>query len=359
LGQAYRVNPWTPFKWRYDAALIACIAAYLATFIYVAKRTWTGTHAISDEVLATRALGTCAIVLLHVILSIGPLARLNPRFLPLLYNRRHMGVMMFFLALAHAAVAIAVYHGFGVVSALESVVTSNVEYRSVSGFPFEILGAIALVILFLMAATSHDIWLRKLSPRVWKNLHMMVYVAWLLLLGHVALGAMQSEHSAAYPILLFAGAIWIGALHLIAGRREVNRDRASHEIERSYWVDVGFIDDFPRGHGRTVCLPEQERVAIFRHSGDRLSALSNVCPHQGGPLGEGRIVDECVTCPWHGFTYRPEDGCAPKPFVEKVATYEVKIVGRRVLVHPAALEPGTRVEPARIDQTLEPEEASA
>ena len=58
------------------------------------------------EVLAIRALGACAIVLLHVILCIGPLARLNPRFLLILYNRRHLGVMTFFVALAHGLLSI-------------------------------------------------------------------------------------------------------------------------------------------------------------------------------------------------------------------------------------------------------------
>ena len=51
------------------------------------------------ETQLIRALGTCALLLLHVILAIGPLARLDRRFLPLLYNRRHLGVTMFLLAL--------------------------------------------------------------------------------------------------------------------------------------------------------------------------------------------------------------------------------------------------------------------
>ena len=32
-------------------------------------------------------------------------------------------------------------------------------------------------------------------------------------------------------------------------------------------------------------------------------------PFEWGPLGEGKIVDGCITCPWHGFQYRPQDGC--------------------------------------------------
>jgi hypothetical protein len=52
--------------------------------------------------LRIRAFGTCAFLMLSLILCIGPLARLNPRFLPLLYNRRHFGVLMFLVASVHA-----------------------------------------------------------------------------------------------------------------------------------------------------------------------------------------------------------------------------------------------------------------
>ena len=46
-----------------------------------------------------------------------------------------------------------------------------------------------------MAATSHDFWLHNLSAPVWKRLHMLVYVAYALLIAHVTLGALQSETS--------------------------------------------------------------------------------------------------------------------------------------------------------------------
>src|SRR5204863_719640 len=125
-----------------------------------------------------RAFGACAYVMLHVVLCIGPLARLDRRFLPLLYNRRHLGVLTFVVALTHGMLAVGFYHGFSDTPALVSLLTSNTEYRSLTGFPFEVLGVIALFILFLMAATSHDLWLKKLSQPVWKALHMGVYLAW-------------------------------------------------------------------------------------------------------------------------------------------------------------------------------------
>jgi methionine sulfoxide reductase heme-binding subunit len=321
------------------------IVAYCGAFIAASKIVRRGTHGISDEILVMRALGTCAFVLLHVILCIGPLARLDRRWLPLLYNRRHLGVTTCLIAVGHAALAIGFYHGFGVINPVRSLLTSNVEYRSVSGFPFEILGAGALVILIAMAATSHNYWLHKLSPSVWKTLHMAVYFAWGLLILHVALGALQAERNWVYPVLVGMGIVVVAGLHLVAGMREQTRERG--QASDAEWVDVGDVHQMTEGRGTVVCLSGRERVAVFRY-GKTLSAMTNVCAHQGGPLGEGRIVNGCVTCPWHGYQYRPGDGCAPPPFTEKLATYRVKVEAGRVMVNRNELVPGTVVEPAQI-----------
>ena len=68
----------------------------------------------------------------------------------------------------------------------------------------------------------------------------------------------------------------------------------------------------------------------------QIGALTNLCSHQNGPIGEGRIIDGCVTCPWHGWQYRLSDGCAPPPFTEKLATYPVRIRNGVVEVNPRA-----------------------
>ena len=93
---------------------------------------------------------------------------------------------------------------------------------------------------------------------------------------------------------------------------------------------------------------------MFRYDG-KVSAISNVCQHQNGPLGEGRIIDGCVTCPWHGYQYQPETGASPAPFKERVPTFRVKVVGGSVFVHPQPNVPGTYVEPARVSGGAERE----
>ena len=97
-------------------------------------------------------------------LIIGPLCRLDRRFLPLLYNRRHLGVVTFLVAGVHGVFSIIQFHALGNVNPLVSLFSSEREYGRFSQFPFQPLGFAALLILFLMAATSHDFWLKKPKP---------------------------------------------------------------------------------------------------------------------------------------------------------------------------------------------------
>jgi len=79
--------------------------------------------------------------MLHIVLCIGPLARLDKRFSALLFNRRHLGVCTFLVALAHGGAVLVYYGGFGVRNSLSAVVNGYRSYGSLSGFPFEILGS--------------------------------------------------------------------------------------------------------------------------------------------------------------------------------------------------------------------------
>ena len=120
------------------------------------------------------------------------------------------------------------------------------------------------------------------------------------------------------------------------------------------WIAVCAPRDIKDTRAVIAPLPGGERVAIFRE-GNKISALTNVCRHQNGPLGEGRIKDGCVTCPWHGWQYGPQDGVSPPPFTEKVATYNVKIEGGQIFVDPKANKPGTKTTPAiASDEELAP-----
>ena len=346
MSVQYGAIGWNPQKKVYDLTLIALLLLYLGVFVGIGA--WRNPYATA-ETLLIRALGTAAFLLLHVVLCIGPLARLDRRFLPLLYNRRHLGVTTFLLGLAHGGFALFQFHALGNANPLVSLFVSNPRFDSVADFPFLALGFVALIILFLMAATSHDFWLRNLSAPVWKQLHMLVYVAYTLLVAHVTLGALQSERSPVLASALIVGAATMVSLHLAASFREKRVDRSRYQAADEGFVEVGNVDRIPEKCATIVSL-SGERVAVFRYDG-KISAISNVCQHQNGPLGEGRIIDGCVTCPWHGYQYQPESGAAPAPFKEKVPTFRVKVVEGRVFVHPQPNAPGTNVEPARPEST--------
>jgi sulfoxide reductase heme-binding subunit YedZ len=222
------------------------------------------------------------------------------------------------------------------------------SFARVPTLPFQVFGALALVILFLMAATSHDFWLVNLSAPVWKALHLLVYAAYGLLVAHVAFGAGQMAGGGWLLAGTAAGAAGLVTLHVLAAARErrVDADGPVANTAADGWVEVCGVDDIADTRARIVSCGG-ERVAIFRYDG-KLSAVSNVCQHQNGPLGEGRVIDGCITCPWHGYQYRPETGSSPPPFTEKVCTFRVEVRGGRVWLDPRPLPPGTRVEPAKV-----------
>ncbi|MBI1237853.1 MAG: Rieske 2Fe-2S domain-containing protein [Alphaproteobacteria bacterium] len=348
MAATYKTVLWNRHKRVYDGALFLGIAIFLGVFMAVAGAMNAPSATTSPEILFISALGACAFTLLHVVLAIGPLARLSPRFLPLLYNRRHFGVVLFLVGLSHAALATVWYHGFGVLNPIVSALSGAGSPVQPFGIPFELFGAGALVILFLMAATSHDFWLANLGPSFWKGLHMGVYAAYGLLVLHVLFGVVQDPDVSP----LAAGTVGIGFvvlawLHLAAGFREAARDKAIDGSPRDAWIDAGLASAIPENRARVVTLSNGERIAVFRYDG-KVAAVSNVCAHQLGPLGEGRVVDGCITCPWHGYQYRPEDGCSPPPYTEKIETYAVRLENGRVFVDPKAKPKGTPVTPAVI-----------
>jgi nitrite reductase/ring-hydroxylating ferredoxin subunit len=245
------------------------------------------------------------------------------------------------VALAHAGLSTLWYHGFGNVNPALSLLGSNTRFDSMREFPFEVLGIGALLILFLLAATSHDFWLKNLTPRVWKWLHMSVYGAYGLVVMHVALGLVQADRSPVLPGLLALGAAGLVALHVGAGVKGRPKDRPVAAGDDG-WVEVCRVEDLPVSRAKTVCVARAgegggtERIAVYR-DGDTVCAMGNVCRHQGGPLGEGKILDGCVTCPWHGYQYVPGTGMSPPPFDDRVPTYRVKISVGRVYVDPRPL----------------------
>ncbi len=339
----YTTVQWNRQKRRYDWIMVGLIGLYLLTFTVLQLLFYPN---ITPETLIIRVTGTLAFLMLHVILSIGPLTRIDRRFMPLLYNRRHLGVTMFLIALTHGIFNTAQFHALSNTDPLLSIFVSNTNYDSFALFPFQALGFFALLILFLMAATSHDFWLKNLHPKVWKSLHIMVYAAYALLVFHVMLGVVQLEQSPVWIGAVGLGMFTVVGLHVRAGFLEKHRlqEQSSKKKALEGFYEVCAAAEIPENRAKIVFL-EGENIAIFKYDG-KVSAVSNICRHQHGPLGEGKIVDGCITCPWHGYQYYPGNGQSPPPFTEKLETYDVKVVDGKIWVHPKPYPEGTEREPA-------------
>ena len=102
------------------------------------------------------------------------------------------------------------------------------------------------------------------------------------------------------------------------------------------WVDIGHIDDIPLRGARIVKTPVG-CVGLFRTGEAEVFAASNSCPHKGGPLSEGIVHGQKVTCPLHNWVFdlntgeaQGEDG--------RIEVYPVRLDGGRILLDATAID---------------------
>lgn len=94
---------------------------------------------------------------------------------------------------------------------------------------------------------------------------------------------------------------------------------------------VGRADEIPAGVA-TVVDVDGEAVALVRAEDGTFYALSNVCPHSGGPLGDGKVEDDSVYCPWHGYQFDLRTGDHAQGLPMSAETYEVVVEDGTVYV---------------------------
>lgn len=99
----------------------------------------------------------------------------------------------------------------------------------------------------------------------------------------------------------------------------------------SDFVTVAGTDDLAEGEGMVV-ETNGHTIALFRVE-DTFHAIGNECTHAGGPLGEGEVEGEVVTCPWHGAEFDVTSGAVLEdPADESVPDYEVRVDGEAIQV---------------------------
>jgi len=96
------------------------------------------------------------------------------------------------------------------------------------------------------------------------------------------------------------------------------------------FVKVVGTNDVAPGTGM-VAEVNGQTVAVFNVNGT-FYAIDNTCVHRGGPLGEGELEGDIVTCPWHGWQYNVKTGTSTTNPSACVKTYQVKVEGSEVKV---------------------------
>ena len=91
------------------------------------------------------------------------------------------------------------------------------------------------------------------------------------------------------------------------------------------WVEVCRVDDIPSLGARVLERAGGDNIALFRTASGKVFALRDRCPHKGGPLSQGIVAGETVTCPLHSWNLGLDNGEARAPDVGCVATYPVRV----------------------------------
>ncbi|WP_323770709.1 nitrite reductase small subunit NirD [Antarctobacter sp.] len=102
------------------------------------------------------------------------------------------------------------------------------------------------------------------------------------------------------------------------------------------WIDIGAIDEVPL-RGARVLKTNVGCVAVFRTGADEVFAVSDTCPHKGGPLSDGIVHGQSVTCPLHNWVFDLNTGQAQGADEGHIATYPVRVDAGRIQIDDTVL----------------------
>ena len=99
-------------------------------------------------------------------------------------------------------------------------------------------------------------------------------------------------------------------------------------------VRVASLAEVPPGSGRQVQVSGRA-LAIYNLDGI-MHAIDGTCTHRGGPLGEGALVGNVITCPWHGARFDVTTGAVlGPPAPQGVISHRVTVEGDSIFVELA------------------------
>jgi nitrite reductase/ring-hydroxylating ferredoxin subunit/uncharacterized membrane protein len=133
---------------------------------------------------------------------------------------------------------------------------------------------------------------------------------------------------------------WLGGE--LAYELGIGVNHAAFQKPPADWTDVATLGDLPDGEPQRV-EADGTPVLLLRQ-GNRIRAIGATCTHLGGPLDEGPIEGDTVTCPWHGSVFCLDDGALIHgPAMTPVAAYEVRVKDGRIAIRANAERAGGSV----------------
>ncbi|HEX6087299.1 MAG TPA: Rieske 2Fe-2S domain-containing protein [Thermoanaerobaculia bacterium] len=100
------------------------------------------------------------------------------------------------------------------------------------------------------------------------------------------------------------------------------------------FIDIASTNELPVG--RVKAVQAAGRTIALYHTASGFHATDNTCPHRGGPLAEGDLIGEEITCPWHLWGFDVKTGLCAGNREIAVATHELRVEGDRILVRVSA-----------------------
>jgi nitrite reductase (NADH) small subunit len=105
------------------------------------------------------------------------------------------------------------------------------------------------------------------------------------------------------------------------------------------------VSEVPEDEGKTVSV-NNKLIAVFRQNG-QFFAIDDTCPHMGASLSGGYVENGIVTCPWHAWRFRLNDGAwADNPRL-KIGCYPVRVQGDHIQVQVGGFPPPPQPSPTR------------
>jgi nitrite reductase/ring-hydroxylating ferredoxin subunit/uncharacterized membrane protein len=180
------------------------------------------------------------------------------------------------------------------------------------------------------------------APRRLGALHALLNVAATSLMAGSWLLRQQGRRGAGVTLSTLGlgvnlASAWLGGE--LAYELGIGVNHAAFQKPPSDWTDVAALDDLSEGTPHRV-EADGTPVLLLRQ-GNRIRAIGATCTHLGGPLDEGPIGGDTVTCPWHGSVFSLDDGTLIHgPAMTPVAAYEVRVQDGRIAIRANAERSG-------------------